>query len=46
MSASKALPHARWWWRAAALAALGLVFVSYLQPDLMLQLALQVWSCF
>jgi hypothetical protein len=36
----------RWVWRVAALVALGLVFVSYLQPDLMVQLATQLWSCF
>jgi hypothetical protein len=36
----------RWVWRLAALAALALVFVSYLQPDLMVQLATQLWSCF
>lgn len=38
--------RARWGWRVAALAALGLVFMSYLQPDLMVQLANQVWACF
>ena len=36
----------RWAWRAAALATLALVFASYLQPDLVLQLATQVWNCF
>ena len=36
----------RWLWRAAALAALGLVFASYLQPGLMFELANRVWSCF
>jgi len=41
------LPHAwRWFWRAAALAVLALVFASYLQPDLMVHLANRVWSCF
>lgn len=40
------LAQVRWWWRVAALAALGLVFASYLQPDLMLTLATQVWNCF
>ena len=41
------LPHAsRWVWRAAALTALALVFGAYLQPDLMVQLATRVWSCF
>jgi hypothetical protein len=35
-----------WTWRAAALVALALVFASYLQPDLMLQLATQIWNCF
>ena len=33
------------WWSAAAL-ALAAVFASYLQPDLMVTLAQQVWSCF
>ena len=36
-------------WRAAALVALvalALVFAAYLQPDLMFDLANQVWSCF
>jgi hypothetical protein len=33
-------------WRAAALLALGVVFMSYLQPDLVMQLATQLWSCF
>jgi hypothetical protein len=33
-------------WRAAALLALGLVFMAYLQPDLMMDLANLVWSCF
>jgi hypothetical protein len=36
----------RWLWRTAALAALALVFASYLQPDLMVQLANQAWACF
>lgn len=40
------LPASRWAWRAAALIALLLVFASYLQPDLMLQVATQVWNCF
>ena len=38
--------RARWAWRAAGLAALGLVVASYLQPDLVLQVATQVWNCF
>ena len=38
--------RARWAWRAAALASLALVFASYLQPDLVQQLATQVWNCF
>ena len=33
-------------WRVAALVALALVFTAYLQPDLMFDLANQVWSCF
>jgi hypothetical protein len=36
----------RWLWRAAALTALGLVFFAYLQPDLVMQLATQLWNCF
>jgi hypothetical protein len=36
----------RWLWRVAALLALGLVFMSYLQPDVMLRLATEVWNCF
>ncbi len=32
-------------WTAAALALLA-VFMSYLQPDLMVDLANRVWSCF
>ncbi len=40
------LPPQRWIWRVAALAALGLVFASYLQPDLIMQLATQLWNCF
>ena len=38
--------QSRWLWRAATLVALGLVFAWYLQPDLMLDLANRVWSCF
>jgi hypothetical protein len=37
---------ARWVWRAAAGLALGLVFASYFQPSLVLDLANQVWNCF
>jgi hypothetical protein len=36
----------RWMWRVAALLALGVVFMSYLQPDLVMQLATQLWNCF
>jgi hypothetical protein len=38
--------QSRWVWRTAALTALALVFASYFQPDLVLQLATQVWNCF
>jgi hypothetical protein len=31
---------------AAALALLGGVFMAYLQPDLVVTLANQLWSCF
>jgi hypothetical protein len=37
---------ARWGLGLAALAALGLIFASYLQPDMMVQLATQLWNCF
>ncbi|MDP1692961.1 MAG: hypothetical protein Q8L49_13610 [Burkholderiaceae bacterium] len=33
-------------WHLASLLALALVFVAYLQPDLMFDLANFVWSCF
>ena len=36
----------RWVWRVAALAVLGLVFMAYLQPDMVVQLATQLWNCF
>jgi hypothetical protein len=36
----------RWIWRGSALAVLGVVFMSYLQPDLAMQLATQLWNCF
>jgi len=35
----------RWWWVPAA-AVLAAVFAAYLQPDLMLDLANRIWSCF
>ena len=38
--------RSRWLWRAASLVALALVFASYLQPDVMFELATRVWSCF
>ena len=38
--------RSRWLWRALALAALTMVFMSYLQPDLVFDLANRVWSCF
>lgn len=38
--------HSRWFWRAGAGLALLLVFLSYLQPRLMFELATQVWNCF
>ena len=46
MMKAKALLGSRWTWRIAALMALALVFASYLQPDLVMQLATQVWNCF
>ncbi|CAN7481275.1 hypothetical protein LJR161_003236 [Variovorax paradoxus] len=33
-------------WLAAALAALGGVFVLYVHPDFLVTLVDQVWSCF
>jgi len=45
MSAT-ATPLLRWAWRALVLAALLAVFAWYLQPDFMLTLADQLWSCF
>jgi hypothetical protein len=36
----------RWLWRVGALVALLLVFRAYLQPDLVMQLATQLWNCF
>lgn len=33
-------------WYGVALLALALVFMAYLQPDLMVDLANRVWSCF
>ena len=38
--------RSRWLWRGASLLALALVFASYLQPELMFDLATRVWSCF
>ena len=38
--------RSRWLWWTASLLALALVFASYLQPDLMFELASRVWSCF
>ena len=38
--------QSRWLWRTASLLALALVFAAYLQPDLMLDLANRIWSCF
>jgi len=35
-----------WLWRVATLLVLALVFAAYLQPDLMVDLANFVWSCF
>ena len=36
----------QWLLGMAAAAALGAVFMAYLQPDMAVQLALQLWSCF
>jgi hypothetical protein len=42
----RATPASRWAWRAAALLVLATVFASYFQPELMRELATQVWNCF
>jgi hypothetical protein len=39
-------PYSRWLWRAAALLVLALVFSTYLQPDMVFDLANRIWSCF
>lgn len=36
----------RWLAYAAALGALGAVFMSYLNPHLMVDLANRIWACF
>ena len=36
----------RWLGAAAAAVVLALVFASYLQPGLAVELATQVWNCF
>ena len=38
--------HSRAFWGVVSLLALGLVFMAYLQPELMVDLANRVWSCF
>lgn len=38
--------RSRWFWRGSAALALLLVFLSYLQPQLMFELANRVWNCF
>lgn len=43
---TRSTPALRWLWRALALLVLALVFASYLQPDLMRELATQLWNCF
>lgn len=45
-AAMRALSFKRMLAWAAAAAALGAVFMAYLQPDLMVDLANRVWSCF
>lgn len=42
----RAPPLSHWLWCTAALTALLLVFASYFQPDLMFELATQLWNCF
>jgi hypothetical protein len=42
----KLQPASRWLGGAAVAIALGLVFASYLEPDMMVQLATQLWNCF
>ena len=38
--------HSHAFWGVVSLLALGLVFMAYLQPELMVDLANRVWSCF
>jgi hypothetical protein len=42
----RATPAWRWLGGAAALLVLALVFASYFQPELMRELATQLWNCF
>ena len=42
----KPLPWRRWLALALAMAMLLAVFLLYSQPEFMLMLAVQVWSCF
>ncbi|MFM2052955.1 MAG: hypothetical protein RL456_992 [Pseudomonadota bacterium] len=37
---------ARWGIRAAALAVLAAVFLSYLRPSMIVELGNRLWSCF
>lgn len=43
---SHSTPASRWVWRTVALVVLSLVFASYFQPELMRELATQLWNCF
>jgi hypothetical protein len=42
----KMKPAPRWALILLALLALGLVFLAYLQPTMMVQLSEQIWACF
>jgi hypothetical protein len=39
-------PHWRWGAYAVATLVLALVFALYVQPDMMVTLAAQLWACF
>ena len=40
------IPAQRWVWWAGAAAALAAVFVAYLNPHTVVDLANRVWACF
>lgn len=46
MSSRRGRTLALWALRVLALLALGLVFMAYSEPTLMVQLSEQLWACF